>query len=813
MMEQSSEGEVESPTPKKRSGILAGARAYLTKTMSDPALNDAASPQNGSRRSARTILSPTRIMSLSKIDERKSKKIPKEGSSSPPTSQDPLTPQAKQKIRRISSIEKSSKSVSTEGSSRGTRSTTGESDLAVSPSKRGKSKSTRSSSAGPLERKIRKKKSDDSKSVYSSSSRKSKSKSKKVRSSSAGPLLKTRDKIMSPKSTRGGHSSPEKSMPLEDLFDTEPPTPKTPKSSRKTVDSDGKIRRSPRKKSVSGDNSDDDGKSKVSMSSRSRRSSKGSSKSQGSRKVKDSTELKKKLKNSKSESNLAYSAGDDTSISSRRTKSSERQRLIERSERSERRISSRTGSDSMPAFPTFEDSLADIVESPRPKNTSELEEQIARLNKKIAEMTEENMKSQFAAQSEAAKLRKELREEKLELQRSQTERRELRAELRERDLMIDESDQQVQALEKAVESQMDKIEELVEELRRANADIFDLEQKLEDMERVLAESSAIETTNMEKEKDFGEKRSERMVRRLEEREKAVEERELKVRQDLEALRTKAKPDREIEQLEEDNRVLLKTMSKQRAEAAEILEKKEDNIKQLQKELKLAQMKSYSKLEGTGDERLAKLLEENVELQRRLDHEMDKASASLKEKDKLISSLQGNSTLGQNGSSSKLLGNSNDSEESLTADLLVLQSKLDGSTRRNQQLEDDIDHWKSINCGLEDELTNLKSQVAHWRSKYEEVEEAASVTSGHSGLSRPFSRQNSLNPRGETSVASMALGRRDDDDDDDDRSHMSAISEPATKIANLWSKLTTPQRAQKTLDSQSVNEVLARTTFH
>jgi len=406
----------------------------------------------------------------------------------------------------------------------------------------------------------------------------------------------------------------------------------------------------------------------------------------------------------------------------------------------------------------------------------------------------------------------------MELQRSQAERQEHRAELRDRDLTIAESERRIKALEKAVESQLDKVDDLEEELRRANTEIFDLEGKLSGMEDVLAESSAIETTKLEKEKHFDAKRQERMERRLAERERELEERERKLREERDSIIRSDNPEREIEQLEQDNRMLLKALNREKAEAADKLMKQVDEVKKLQKELKLAKMRSYSTVgKGNPDEGVGKLIQDNEDLQRRLDEEVQRTSAALKQKDELIASLkqQMNQSNGYNGGSSSRRNEDLIAEiELLKSDLMVTKSKLEGAQRRNQLLEDDIDHWKSVNCNLEDELAEAKSQMVSWRVKYEDAA-ASSHNDSNSYMSSPVTSglpYSSSSRNEHPSASSVALGRRDDDED-----QKSTISEPAASIANLWSKLTTPGAKRKmlstNLDSSSVNEVITRTTFH
>ena len=162
---------------------------------------------------------------------------------------------------------------------------------------------------------------------------------------------------------------------------------------------------------------------------------------------------------------------------------------------------------------------------------------------------------------------------------------ELRAELRERDLMIKESDNRIEALEKAVESQLDKVDDLEDELRRANEKVFTLEDKLQHMEAVLAESEAnVEGNGAAREKDFEAKRHERLERRLEEKEKELEARERKLRREQAKGGGGGGSSKEVEQLEQDNRMLLKALNREKDEAANLASAKDSEIERLKNKI-------------------------------------------------------------------------------------------------------------------------------------------------------------------------------------------------------------------------------------
>ncbi len=834
--------------------MLAGARAYLggngkakdvaiSKALSEPALHAPVTPKTPRGKIRTSSRSKSRTSSEKSLIEEDS---PKEGEQlarrkkSDP-SLDPQTPRAKQKIRRASiGLMNSPNDLLVRDSG-----SVSDSVFAVSPSTK-KSK-RRATSVGPLEDVKRRTSSSGERDRKSRSESKEKEKEKKkTRHHSNGPLeRRSKRSSRTPTTTRHPSLSSLKSelsdlpLPIEEKL-REPSDNSSLSKSRMTVDGEGRIRRV--KKSSASGSDEEDGKSKYSSSSK--RSKLSSKSKKTSTKTKDRGPAKESLRATRmgsSDSDMGRSSegSERGSRSSRRTDAPEvsERRAGKRSivvdeapdsilhipsgdsdyndgqqaelEESSRGRSNRISTSDEVTFETH-DAFMNFAEATSRVNT---DEDVAQLNKKVMELNEEILKIQFAAQSEAAKMRKELREEKLELQRSQTERRELRAQLRERDQMIDESFRRIQALEKAVESQLDKVDDLEEELRRANEEIFDLEGKLGDMEQVLAESSAIETTALQKEKDFGEKREERMERRLEEREKDLEERERKLREERNSMVKNGQSQRNMEQLEQDNRMLLKTLNRERAEAADKLKEKEEESNRLEKELKVAKMRSYSHIShGSTDGTITSLLEKNADLQRRFDEKTDQLSEALKKKDDRISSLE--EKLKNVIGPSDMNGSSGDNVlmteiESLKVDLLVARNNLEGAQRRNQLLEDDIDHWKSVNCKLEDELAEWKTQVANWRSKYEDAIDLEGEEDTATHVSAPNILPFML--KRDQSVANVALGRQEDDDD-----AKTTVSEPATSIANLWSKLTTPTAKRKTvanINAETVQEVLARTTFH
>ena len=403
---------------------------------------------------------------------------------------------------------------------------------------------------------------------------------------------------------------------------------------------------------------------------------------------------------------------------------------------------------------------------------SKTDDEQQRLVDRIALLQTENDN----AQAEVSKLRKELRDVKLESQRSQTERRELRADLREREFVIKESDMRIEALEKAVETQLDKIEDMEEELRRANEEIFMLEDKLNRMEDDFVDGGG---DGVKKERDLAEQRQQRLERRLEEKEKELAEREDALREERRLLLKDDKAGRSVEQLEQDNRMLLKAMNREKTDAEDKLKEKDAEIEALKTEFRRSGMNGSTPLTGSGgdsDDQVA-LMEKEI---KRLKEELDGLESG--EVDKVKRELQ-----------------------AAKNEVQAMKSKYEGAQRRNLILEDEIDHWKSVNCNLEDELAEQKVQVAQWREKYESVVDVVDDDEDGRGQADTLHPLDSW--QANTPASSVAM-RRDDDLDE----------QTTNTISNLWSKLTTSQHQRGkptggTLPSGSLNEVIARSTFH
>ena len=429
------------------------------------------------------------------------------------------------------------------------------------------------------------------------------------------------------------------------------------------------------------------------------------------------------------------------------------------------------------------------VSSRRSKSKGNKKE-IEMLQSKILELTEE----QIIIQTEARKRRKELREEKLELQRCQTERRELRAQLRESEFIIEEADRKIEALEKAVESQLGKVEDLEDELRRANEEIFLLEAKLSHMESVLTDSEKVKNVAEAKEMAFNERsnerRQQRLERRLLEKEKELEARE---RQLIEKRKKLFGAEQKKRESEQDNMMLLKTLNREKSGVDEVLKEKDSEIEDLRRQLMIAKQTPLSSSAEPGA--TTTMIKNIDDFQEKLRAEQTKSVAALQKKDDTIASMELELNKLKSELESRDLGDFSKLKgelEASKAEAQVMKSKYDDAQRQNRDLEDDIHHWKTVNIGLEEELANCKTEVANWRSKYEDEEIVVGDGNfDHSLQDISFAlRRDTGHQR---SAAQMAIQSNDD---------LDGITR--NSISNLWSKLTTPTSKKNNLASNQLN---------
>eukprot|EP00526_Cylindrotheca_closterium_P006495 CAMPEP_0113627486 /NCGR_PEP_ID=MMETSP0017_2-20120614/14236_1 /TAXON_ID=2856 /ORGANISM="Cylindrotheca closterium" /LENGTH=587 /DNA_ID=CAMNT_0000537745 /DNA_START=27 /DNA_END=1790 /DNA_ORIENTATION=+ /assembly_acc=CAM_ASM_000147 len=545
------------------------------------------------------------------------------------------------------------------------------------------------------------------------------------------------------KKTRGGSLGPQSPLVLRErrkpavrrasLGHLDQP----PNMRRNTVDSNNKIRRARRSKD--GDDTSDDGS----------RKSRKSRKSLGSR---------KSVRSKSKRAVLGSLAGDDDNRSQRSL--SRRERITE------------SKANAMVV------ANADI----------QMQQRVETLQSKIVGLKQE----QLDAQTEAMKLNKEKRELKLELQRSQTVVRELRSNLRDKDLSVKEETGKTEALEKAVESQLDKVEDLEEELKRANDEIFTLEDKLQQMEVSMAE---LEGSNPdlnhnngthEKESDFEAKRRERQERRLEQKEKELEQRERQLQrlQDVTASRNSfgggSSSSGTNKQLEQDNRMLLKALNREKQNSSAKIKVKDDEIHRLNE--KIARF-----LEQQGGDYNAETVRENELLAQQLDEEKQSHADTVQIKDEKIAKLE--VELRQ----FKLTGSRHNPRDAETYknEALDLRRQLEAAQQRNQLLEDEIDNWKNKNIGLEDELTELKARINKYRAQ------AASDSINN----------NNNNSSGNSRLNSSDHHLHDDNSDDGESSSKRGIG-------NLWGRVATAVKNRDMISGSNHNDdVVNRSTFH
>jgi hypothetical protein len=172
---------------------------------------------------------------------------------------------------------------------------------------------------------------------------------------------------------------------------------------------------------------------------------------------------------------------------------------------------------------------------------------------------------------------------------------------------------------------------------------------------------------------------------------------------------------------------------------------------------------------------------------KLRREKEAANHLMKTKDEEIESLKRLLKGRESGNMSELRNNL----DTAKVETDLMKSKLEGAQRRNQILEEDIDHWKSVNCNLEDELAEMKAQAAMWKAKYEA--ESAAFSSGGNG-----------SVRGGLSAADISMMRKDDNGDDDN------LNGSQSAIGNFWSKLTqSASNLSINASSHSVHSIQSR----
>lgn len=312
-------------------------------------------------------------------------------------------------------------------------------------------------------------------------------------------------------------------------------------------------------------------------------------------------------------------------------------------------------------------------------------------------------KEKVTVLGDAIKTKRELRDVRLELQKSQTERRELRSTVLGHSKLLKEREAKIVNLEKVVETQLDKVEGLEDEVVRANNEIFDLEMRLS--QAGLLDGCAAMESGLQQ----------RIEERLERKERELEMREKELRKDhRRILLGDGQPSQNRDQieLEQANKRLEVALNNVKEDAKSILLAKEDEIQELR-----IQVDGLSVSSG----------KENKKLQLQLKSEHSRATCEMQRmkdtiailkleiqrlKKELASQDRGDATALQN----KL--------DSCKAQYKVMESKFEGAQRRNVILEDDIEHWKQLNCSLEDEVAEWKTEAASWKVKAERASRPA-----------------------------------------------------------------------------------------
>ncbi|KAL3925546.1 MAG: hypothetical protein SGILL_000341, partial [Bacillariaceae sp.] len=254
-----------------------------------------------------------------------------------------------------------------------------------------------------------------------------------------------------------------------------------------------------------------------------------------------------------------------------------------------------------------------------PIKGTDLQKEIDSLQEELLAVKEERS----AEIEEAAKLKKELRENKLEMQRIVVDRGELRSAVRDKDQVMKQKDCQIAALEKAVESQLDKVDELEEELERA---------------QLLSNGLVV---------------------------KDPSDRSLKQPNDI-----------EMNRLLQQNKSLQRALDKNTEDADSVALTKDQEIEALKQQISQFTLASTSGRGPVGEAAAAKQSSDSFSV-------LESAKA-----------------------------------EAIKAEAQVMKSKWEGAQRRNRILEDDIEHWKSLNCSLEDDLREMKAEVAIWKARYD-----------------------------------------------------------------------------------------------
>jgi hypothetical protein len=349
--------------------------------------------------------------------------------------------------------------------------------------------------------------------------------------------------------------------------------------------------------------------------------------------------------------------------------------------------------------------------------------QVAHLNENISQLKAqlETFKEQHQATNvEASRSRNELISVKLEYQKAQTQRREVRAKLQESEAIVKDKDRKIAALEKAVESQLDKVDEMEEQLNKVNDDIYPWQDK------ILYLDEEGRSNHHHAEKKNSQLDEQRHVL-LEKRQRELDEQLHQIQREhsrLEGLRL----DNNSQQESGEHLQHIESLKQIQAETAKKLSEKDESLQELQRKLEAAWqlnmdgMNSSMSTVKTGTDRQA--------CRKKLQEEKHQLSATLEKKDETIAYMQ----LELNRLKKGLVASGSGDFASLArevdarkAEAQVATSKYQGAQKRNVLLEDEIDHWKSLNCNLEDDVQAVKAEASEWKAKYEQMLQQAGIS--------------------------------------------------------------------------------------
>ena len=305
---------------------------------------------------------------------------------------------------------------------------------------------------------------------------------------------------------------------------------------------------------------------------------------------------------------------------------------------------------------------------------------------------------------------------------------------------LKQKDHQIEVLEKAVESQLDKVDELEEELRKVYEDVFVLEGRIADLTGLQQDSegggSEIQTNSQR-----------RLTELKSKKEENLESRSQHLKEETDRILSATQP-RDVNDLQKENETLRKALQKKKDGAELIVVAKDQKIHDLSED--------YPNREDSRTDE---------SLRDRFSSQMDKSeeiSSMRLEIQRLKEALRDQKSL-----------------ETSDDEVQVMKARWEGAQRRNLILEEDIEHWKNVNCSLEEELDETKAQGAMWKAKYLT---AACAANASSSIGRGSGS-------GMRSAADISMMRKDEDADKNN------IDESQSSIASFWSKLTKSNSAR------------------